>query len=281
MPLFNRVTIIGLGLIGGSLGMAIRRNRLARTVVGFSRKGATLRRAKARGAIDLGTTSIERAVRDAELVILCSPVDTIIPLAKRIAPLMRDGSILSDVGSTKGHIVAILERALPPGIPFVGAHPLAGSEQRGIKAAKAKLFDGSVCIVTANRRTDPRALGLVSRLWKSLVARVMIMEPQRHDRLLAAVSHLPHLLAFCLLESTEASALKLAPRSFLDATRVAKSDPKLWDDILLTNRLAIVDAIVRFERRWHTLRTHVLRGDRAKLCRFLASAHAKCDVLQH
>src|SRR3989338_8321753 len=184
MALFHRVTIIGLGLIGGSLGIAIRRRRLAKTVVGYSRKPATLRVAKGRGAIHTGTTNLRDAVRNADLVVLATPVDLIVPLARQAARYCRRSAILTDVGSTKGHIVQSLERSLPRHVSFVGAHPIAGSEQRGIDAASKDLFRGSMCILTKTPRTNPRALRAVTRLWKPLVGCVMVMSPARHDRLL-------------------------------------------------------------------------------------------------
>jgi len=254
--------------------MAIRRRRLAREVVGVSRQSSRLVQARRRGAIDRGSTLAEEAVRDATVVILATPVDAIVPSARRIARFMRPGSLLTDVGSTKASIVLSLERTLPPGIAFVGAHPLTGSEQQGIAAARADLFDESVCIVTATRWTNRRALRFLTRLWKPLVHRVVVMDPQAHDRLLAQVSHLPHLVAFCLVGATNHGALALAPQSFLDATRVAKSDPDLWDDILLSNRAALLRAIDRFDRRWHGLRTHLVHRDRAALRRFLSRAQS-------
>ena len=280
MPRFNRVTIVGLGLIGGSLGMAIRRRHLARTVVGLSRSPSTLRRAKARGAIDRGTTDGARAVRDADLVILATPVDAIVPYGKRLARFMRPGSILTDVGSTKASIVRALDRALTPQVAFVGGHPLAGSEQRGIDAANAELFDQSLCILTPTARTDRQALRAVRRFWAPLVEEVVTMSPGQHDRLLAATSHLPHVLAFCLASAVETAPLSRAPRSFLEMTRIAKSDPDLWDDIFLSNRAALLSASARFERRWRTLRAIMARGDRAALRRFLAEAQSTRHAIE-
>ena len=277
--MFNRVTIIGLGLIGGSLGMAITQRRLARRVVGASRSEATIRQAKRRRAIDVGTTDAVAAVRDADLVVLATPVDAIVPHAKRLAPYMRPGSILTDVGSVKGPIVGALERAMPRRVAFIGSHPLAGSEQRGIGAASASLFEGSACIVTATPRTDRRALRDVSRLWKMIVRRVVVMSPERHDRRVAAISHLPHALAFCLMEATDAGALDLAARSFLDATRVAASDPELWDDIFLSNRSALLAAMKRFDHRWRILQAHLMRQDRAALRRLMRHAQATRQAL--
>ena len=271
MALFKQVTIAGLGLIGGSLGMAMTRHRLASRVVGLSRSLSTIRRAQQKRAIDDGTTDPRRAVAEAELVIIATPVGRVIEYGKRLASWMSPGSVLSDVGSTKAEIVHGL-RSLPNGVAFMGAHPLAGSEQRGIDAARTDLFDGSICILTPNRRTDQAALKRVRGLWSALAGRVLTMEPEAHDRLLAAVSHLPHLLAFCLVDATEPRARAIAPRSFLDATRVAMSDPDLWDDIFLTNRAALLRAMDRFEQRWRAARQLLRRGDRASLHRFLRHA---------
>lgn len=279
MPRFNRVTIVGLGLIGGSLGMAIRRRRLAKQVVGVSRRPSTLRRAKRCGAIDLGTTDGEAAVQDAEVVILATPVDAVVPTAMQLAAACRPGSILSDVGSSKAHIVRTLERTLPRHLAFVGAHPLAGSEQRGFGAARPELFDGSLCIVTRTPRTPMAALQAVKRLWAPLVRRILIMDPERHDRLLAAVSHVPHLVAACLTTSTSRDGLAVAPRSFLEMTRIAKSEPDLWDDIFLSNRRAVLAAMRAFERHWHTLHQSISRSDRSALRRQLARARSLRHVL--
>ena len=210
---------------------------------------------------------------------MATPVETVVPLAMRMARWMRPGSVLTDVGSTKGEIVRRLERALPKHVAFVGAHPLAGSEQQGIDAADADLFHDSLCIVTTTRHTDRRAREAVIQMWKPLVRRVVVMDPTRHDRLLAGCSHLPHLLAFCLMGATSDGVLAVAPRSFLDATRVAKSDPELWDDIFFTNRAALLAAVGRFEHHWRRMRTALARGDRAALRRLLASAHVKRHAL--
>ena len=280
MPLFNQITIVGLGLIGGSLGMAIKRRRLAREVIGLSRRAATIRQAIRCGAIDRGATNAAAAVRGAELVVLATPVETIAPLAKRLAPHMSAGSILTDVGSTKSVIVSALAHRLPNRIAFVGAHPLAGSEQRGVAAAQARLFEQATCIVTPVPSTNRSALRRVSALWQRLGARVVTMTPARHDRLLAAASHLPHVAAFCLVEATEPPALRLAPRSFLEATRVAQSDPALWDDILLTNRRAILHALHRYERALRRARGALARADRRQLGRLLRHAHAVRQTLR-
>ena len=272
MAVFKRITIVGLGLMGGSLGMAIRRKRLAREVVGLSRRAATIRQAKQRRAIDWGTTDARKAVADADLVVLAGPVETIVPAAKRLAPMMKRGAILTDVGSTKNQIVRALGR-LPNGVKFIGAHPLAGSEQRGIAAAKPELFACSVCVLTPTRQTNRAALRTVQQFWKRVADCVVTMDPAAHDRVLAAVSHLPHVIAFSLMATTDARARALAPRSFLDMTRVAKSDPDLWDDIFLTNRAQILAAIDGFTRQLAQVRTRIAKSDRTALQQFLRHAN--------
>ena len=175
--------------------MALKRQRVAREVVGLSRHAATVRQARRRRAIDVGTTDPQRAVESADLVILATPVEMIVPYALRLAPSMPPGSILTDVGSTKVQIVQALQRRLPSQVRFVGAHPLAGSERRGLAAAHRQLFDGSICLLTPTARTDRAALHRVTRLWSAVGARTLCLSPARHDRLLARTSHVSHAVA--------------------------------------------------------------------------------------
>lgn len=267
MALCKQVTIAGLGLMGGSLGMALRRGRIAERVVGFSRRAATIAHAKRIGAIHAGSTRAEEAACDADLVVLAAPVDAIEPVARQLAPFLRPGCVVTDLGSSKQRIVRAIERAMPEGVAYVGSHPLAGSHERGLGAAHAALYRGSVCILTPTPRSDRRAIRRLTSLWSALSARVVLMDPAAHDRLLAAVSHLPHLLAFSLIQATAPEALPLAPKSFLDVTRVAKSDPDLWDDIILSNRQAILQAMGRFDRAWSSMRRSVSTGNRRQLQR--------------
>lgn len=279
MARVNQVTIVGLGLIGGSIGLAVRRRRTAATVVGLSRTAATIRRARARGAIDWGTTDPARAVRDASLVIIATPVDDIVSRAVQVARFMRPGGMLTDVGSTKAAMVEALDRRLPSRVRFVGSHPVAGSEQRGLEAAEPRLFDGSLCVVTPTARTNRRALAAVSRFWTGLGMRVVTMSPARHDRCLAGGSHLPHLIAWALAGSVT-PGLPRAPRSFLDMTRLADSAPELWDDIFLSNSAPLLRALAAFAKELERLRRAIARGDRTCLRRRLARAKARRDALE-
>ena len=259
--------------------MALTRRRLAREVVGVSRSPSTLRRARLCGAVDVGMIDSRRAVRSADLVVIATPVDTIVPYARRLAPCMRVGSILTDVGSTKGEIVRALERTLPAHVAFVGAHPIAGSERRGFGAADARLFDGSFCVLTPTARTPRAALRAVTQLWAPLVDRVITMSSHEHDRALAGMSHLPHLVAYCLAGSAKPHPLPRVPRSFLEMTRLAKSTPELWDDIFFSNRSELLAAMDRFEGRWRALRARLAHGDRAALRQLLRRAQSARDAL--
>ena len=277
MTIFRRVTIVGLGLIGGSLGMAIKRRRLAGRVVGVSRHAQTLRTARRRRVIDGGTTDLETGVRDAELVVLATPVDTIAPLAERAARAIQAGAILTDVGSTKAALVRRLERSLPGHVRFVGAHPIAGSEQRGVESANAALFDGTLCVLTVTSRTDRSAVQRIGRFWRALGVKVLTMSPQAHDQALAVTSHLPHVVANCLAQTAHARSLPQPPRSLLEMTRIAASDPELWDDIFLSNRHELLAAMRRFERHWARLRDSITRNDRAALLAMLQAAKRRRD----
>ena len=259
--------------MGGSIGMALRRRRLAREVVGVSRRAATAARAVKLGAVDRAVTTLARGVRDADIVVLAAPVDAIVPMGLRAAALMKPGSVLTDVGSTKAAIVRAFERRLPSRVPFVGAHPLAGSERRGLEAADARLYDGSVCILTPTPRTDRAALRRVERFWRALKTRVVRMSPPEHDRVLAACSHLPHALAYALMLATPSLPLPHLPRSFLDMTRIAKSDPGLWSGILLGNP-ELAAAMQRFDRQWTRLRAALGGQSLAVVRRLLSRAQA-------
>jgi prephenate dehydrogenase len=269
-----RVTIIGLGLIGGSLGLSLRRARAAR-VTGYSRRRATLREAKRRGAIDAGTTDLRAAVRGADVVVLAAPVDAIVPLARRAARLVRPGTVLTDVGSTKAGIVRALEH-LPRGVAFVGGHPLAGSERRGIGAMQPDLFRGSVCVLMTG--APAAAARRVAGLWRRVGARIVRLAPEAHDRLLGGASHLPHLVAFALARACGAGPLP-PPRSLLDMTRIALSDADLWDDILLGNRAGLGPAVRAFDREWRRA-VRLVRAKRpAALRAYLAQARRRAARL--
>ena len=245
-PLFNTVTIVGVGLIGGSLGLAIKKNKLANRVIGVGHRRSSLQKALKRRAIDEGTVNLKSGVKQADLVILATPVGLIIKFLKEGSSCLKQGSLIIDVGSSKEEIVKAAERNLPREISFIGCHPMAGSEKRGIEIARADLFKKAVCIVTPGKRADSGALRKVQVFWQRLGAEVEIISPAKHDRLIALFSHLPHLIASSLVlqlgeENRNKSLwLKLAGPGFKDTTRVAASSPLVWQDIYFSNRTNII-----------------------------------------
>ena len=257
---FKQVSIIGTGLIGGSLGLALRRRGIARRVIGFSRSEKTIRRAIARGAIHEGDTELcANWLGESDLVVLAVPPEEVVPMARRIARMTRHSFLMTDMTSVKGPIVGRLDKILPSRIRFVGSHPMAGSERSGIEAADAGLFRGAACVVTRTARTDPAALRRIGRMWRAVDAEVIVMDPRRHDRLVAQISHVPHLTAAALTLFPETAAMPLAGGGFADLTRVAESDPEMWDQICRMNRKEILAALNRLTAGLVKVRAAVAR----------------------
>jgi len=277
--LFERVCIVGVGLIGGSMGLAVRSREKTCRVVGVGHRKTSIDRALETGAIDEGTLDAAEGIKDADLVVLATAVGLIARLGKEIASSLPKGCIVTDVGSTKSEIVASLEAVLPAGVHFVGGHPIAGSEQRGIDAARADLFQGKVCVLTPTPRTDPHAMRRLADFWTALGARVVTLSPVEHDATLARTSHLPHVAAAALIASLRSPDTAFAGTGLRDTTRVASGDVELWCDILLTNRDAVLDAMNVFTAEMEELRRAVETGDRKQLASLLAAARARRDEL--
>ena len=277
---FDQAVIIGVGLIGGSLGMILRRKRLASNVVGVGRRIENLKTAVTIGAIDRYVVDPREAVKDADLVILATPVDTYERHLKEWASCLRAGAIVTDVGSVKGDLVVRSERQIPAGVHFVGAHPIAGKEKTGAAAGSEDLFSGRRCILTPTQQTNPQALEQVRALWQEAGAVVLTMDPQLHDKILGAVSHLPHVAAFALMNAlvdirSEVPALDLAGHSgggLRDTTRIAASSPEMWRDIFLWNRENVVGCIRAYERSLGELRQLIQTGDAAGIEKMLERA---------
>lgn len=259
------VAIVGVGLIGGSIGLALRQRRLARSVVGVARRKATLSLGRRLGAIDRGTLDLARGVADAELTIFCTPVPLIVRQALEAAPHCPPGAVLTDVGSTKLEIVERLEAGLPGGVSFVGSHPLAGSEKRGLDQARPDLFEGCVCVVTRTSHTARKPFALVQQFWESLGARVITMPPDLHDRALACTSHLPHLVAAALAIVLPSRYRQLAASGFRDTTRIAASDPEMWSGIFLENAEPLLETLSDYEKTLGEFRLALQRRDRKHL----------------
>jgi len=269
---FTQVTIVGVGLIGGSLGMILKRKSLADRVVGVGRRVENLKKAVELGAIDRYVVDSTEGVREADLVVLATPVDTYDRHLKEWASCLKVGAIVTDVGSVKGRLVELAERAVPRGVHFVGVHPIAGKEQTGVVAATPQLFTGARCIVTPTATTDSAALERVRALWRETGAEVLEMDPHEHDKILGAVSHLPHVAAFALinalidLRNHIIPSLDLAGHSgggLRDTTRIAASSPEMWRDIFLWNRDNIVGWIEAYEQSLARLKQLIKLGDAA------------------
>lgn len=271
MKKIGTVAIIGTGLIGGSLGLAIRKQKLAGRVIGVSRTKESLVAAVRTGAIDAGSRDLA-AIRGADMVIVCLPVGEIILQAPRIAALAGADCLICDAGSTKSEIVKSFSRLTRR---FVGCHPMAGSEKRGIANASVALFTSSFCILTKTRSTDSAALAAAQAFWNKICGETVVMTPEEHDRAMAVVSHLPHAAAFALVNSVPQGLLKLAAGGFRDATRLAASDEDIWSDIFLTNRKAIGASLAIFERELRALRTAITHGNAPALRRMIVAAKHK------
>ncbi|MFH1191751.1 MAG: prephenate dehydrogenase [Candidatus Omnitrophota bacterium] len=274
--MFNKVVIIGTGLIGGSLGLALKKQRLADQVIGLSRHQKNARLAKKVGAIDRIGLSLE-VVSDADLVILATPVNTIIDLALRIEKKIKKDCIVIDVGSTKELIVSKLSALFPN---FLGCHPLGGSEKRGIVNLQASIFKGSICIITPTFKTNYRALNKIKRLWNKLGASVVILSAKKHDQILAFTSHLPHAVAFSLINSIPDQYLSLSSSGLRDTTRISNSDAHLWSEIFLSNRLNLLADLSIFQKKLSALKLSLERKNKSRLIEILALANKKRGKLK-
>lgn len=275
MRLFKKVVIIGTGLIGGSIGLAIKKKKLAKTIAGVSRHKESLSLAKKKGAIDSGSCSLD-IIRGADLVILATPVNTLIELAPKVACLVSKDCLVTDAGSTKEEVSKRLSGIFPG---YVGSHPLAGSEKRGVANARADLFRGSLCILTPLQNTDRRALKKIELLWRSFGARVILLNPAQHDKILSFASHLAHIAAFSLIAAVPGKYFKFASGGLKDTTRIAASESELWADIFLTNRANIIKAIESLEAQLHGIKSAIAKNDRQGLSAVLKKAAQKRKVL--
>lgn len=275
---WDKVTIIGVGLLGGSIGLALRRHRLAREVHGWGRRTEAVRAALRTGAVHRAGLDLQEAVSKASVVVLCTPIAQMRPLVDRMLAGIKPGVIITDVGSVKAPLVRELgPRVRKAGGHFVGAHPMAGSERTGVEAAREDLFDKAVCVITPDSKTDRGAVNRVEALWRSLGCRVMRMEPRAHDRIVSRTSHLPHLLASALTAQVldpgqDPVQPLLCATGFRDTTRIAAGAPEMWRDILLSNRGHLSRDLALFERRLARLRRMLEAPNARDLERFLAGA---------
>ncbi|MDD4908556.1 MAG: prephenate dehydrogenase/arogenate dehydrogenase family protein [Candidatus Omnitrophica bacterium] len=276
MKLFKKVAIVGVGLIGGSIALAIKKNRLADEVVGVCRSKETLFLARRMKVVDLISRDLD-IIKGADLLIMAAPVGVIIGSAPEISRIIGRDCIVTDVGSTKKEIVLKLEKVFPN---FVGSHPMAGSEKRGVANASPDIFKGSLCILTPTRNTKGSALLKISKFWARLGSRVAVITPSAHDKILSLVSHLPHLAAFCLIDIIPDDFLKFGSNGLKDTTRIASSEAEVWKDIFISNRQPILEAIERFQKRLSAVRSALRKKDLKFLEKVLVGAKKKRDSLK-
>jgi prephenate dehydrogenase len=271
----HHISIIGIGLLGGSVALAVRKRIIGCEITGYAHNPNTASAARSAGVVD-STGTLAEVVAGADLVLLCSPVGTFERLLTELADHLAPGTLVSDVGSTKRAVVATADRLLAKrGIRFVGSHPMAGSEQRGLAHARADLFDGALCIVTPSETTDPAAVADIEEFWKALGMRTTRLSPSEHDRHLAEISHLPHALAAALVAMQYDSALPLAGKGFLDTTRIAAGDADLWRDILLENADNLLLAIGTLRSQLDGLSALLEARDGEQISAWLAAAAAR------
>jgi prephenate dehydrogenase len=278
MTPWNQVTIVGVGLIGGSLGLALKRSGLAETVVGVGHRQASLDEAVARGAVDRVSLDPADGVRGSDLVVLATPIGNFLATIVAAAPSLAPGAIVIDVGSAKASVVTAIEAVLPAGRTFIGCHPIAGSEHRGVAHARPDLFVGAICVVTPTDRTPPDALGRIVATWARVGMTVRLLSPTQHDRALAEISHLPHVVAAALVRAIGPEAESLAGPGWSDTTRVASGDAAMWRDILISNAAEVAAAIEKFQGTLGVFRAALRQGDAARIEALLAESKARRDM---
>ncbi len=280
---FRKITIIGVGLLGGSIGLAVRRRKLARQTAGFVRRRASVKDCERAGAVDFATTDLPAAVWDADLVILCTPLAQMRARVREMLPALKRGAIVTDVGSVKASVVRELESLVQKsGAYFVGSHPMAGAEKTGVGAARADLFEKTVCVVTPTRKTNRAALKKVEQFWKAIGSRVLEMKPETHDALVSRSSHLPHVVAATLAghvlnPANPKPQAALCANGFRDTTRIASGSPEMWRDIALANRQNLAKSLHAFIADLQNFQRLVKKGDAKAITKFFETAKQRRD----
>jgi prephenate dehydrogenase len=281
---FRKITIVGVGLLGGSIGIAARQRRLALEVAGYARRETSLVECEKAGAADYVTTDLLAAVSGADVIIMCTPLAQMRGLVERMLPAVQRRAIVTDVGSAKAGIVAAIEPLVRKrGAYFVGSHPMAGAEKAGVSAARGDLFENAMCVVTPTKRTSPAALRKVEKFWRDLDARVLRLPPQVHDLLVSRSSHLPHIAATALArvildpDGPVEQAL-LCANGFRDTTRIASGSPEMWRDIALENRRNLDRAMSGFVRELRRFQSALRKADGDFISSFLTEAKQRRDA---
>ena len=280
-PVFDRVALIGLGLIGSSIAWAAKRGGLAGEIVGYARSAATRAKAAELGFCDRVRDTAAEAVEGADLVIVCVPVGACGAVAAEIGAALKPGATVSDVGSVKGAVVAEMGPHLPAGVHFVPAHPIAGTEHSGPESGFPELFDNRWCILTPVPGGDPEPVARLRAFWEGLGSKVDEMDPAHHDLVLAVTSHVPHAIAYTMVgvadhlrRVTESEVIKFSAAGFRDFTRIAASDPVMWRDVFLNNREAVLDILGRFTEELFVLQRAIRMGDGEFMERYFTETRA-------
>lgn len=281
----TKVAIIGLGLIGGSIGLALKKVSPDIRIIGVPHREETVQEAINRGAIDEGTIDPKKGVADADIIFICTPINLIIPILSEISSVLKKGAVVTDVGSSKGEIVSQAERLMPKGTYFVGGHPMAGKEKVKLEAAEANLFEGKIWVLTPTSKTSKKALGKVQEVVRLLGSRIVEIDPRLHDLVVAGISHMPLAVAAALV-NTVADAKKgkeemklCAASGFGDITRIASGDPILGVDMFATNKAAVLKMLGAFKKSLARLEQLIKKGDSKKIGKELQKAKSFRDSI--
>jgi prephenate dehydrogenase len=278
-PVFNKTAILGVGLLGGSLALALKRKKLSKEICGFGRKAENLKKAKRRCIIDSWSLDSGEAVEGADLVVFATPTGTFLEIADNVRPALSKGSIQMDLGSVKGVLVNEMEKILPR---FVGCHPIAGGDRSGADSANPELFKNALCIITKTANTENASFKKIKALWQAVGARTEVMDPVEHDRIYALVSHLPHLLAYALVNTAgevNPDYLHFAGPGFRGSTRIARSSPELWKDILLLNKENVLNFLSLYKKDLEKIEGLLQKNDKDALKEAFSRAKALREAI--
>jgi len=280
MKPFKQITIMGIGLIGASLAHSCRQRKLVERIIGFGRSAANLKKAQERNIIDSGSTDLKTAVTGSDLIVLCTPVGILVERVREMIPFLQDGCIITDAGSVKGPLVEEIDTLIPNTVHYVGAHPIAGGEQSGLEAANADLLTGAKCIITPTANTQAEALQRVTGFWTEVGMQTLTMEAHEHDTVFGALSHLPHVVAYALMNTvanvktaSHGDILSMSGGGLKDITRIASSDPVMWRDICLKNKLPVVKLINQFQSTLENIKTLIEQDQAEALQETFANAN--------
>ena len=281
MKPFEQMTILGVGLIGASLAQACKQRHLVKTVVGFGRNADNLKTAQEKNIIDAGPADLKTAVEGSDLIVLCTPVGSLVERVREMIPFLKKGCLITDAGSVKGPMVREIEDLIPDSVYYVGAHPIAGGEKSGLEASRPDLLTGAKCIITPTAKTSADALQRVTEFWTQVGMKTIEMDADEHDLIFGALSHLPHVVAFALMNTvadvkTEKhdGILSLSGGGLMDITRIASSDPVMWRDICLNNKRPVIQLINQFQDTLENIKL-LIEQDQAQL---LQEAFASANV---